>query len=91
MLDAIRDFIDTIFEPPLTFLDLAIENLQSVSIITAQGIDLSNYTMVFRDMPSEWQMVVQSLLMAMVMIGTLLLFRLVLRTYYAVKDGVKWW
>ncbi|GAA0471889.1 hypothetical protein [Alkalibacillus silvisoli] len=91
MLDGIRDFVDTIFEPPLTFLDLAINNLQNVSMITAQGIDLSNYTMVFRDMPSEWQMAVQSLLIAVVMIGTLLLFRLVFRTYFAVKDGVKWW
>ena len=91
MLDTIRSFIDTIFQPPLTFLDLAIENIRNVSLVTARGINLSNYMSVFGDMPREWQLALQSLLMSVVLIGTLLLFRLAIRTYFAVKEGVKWW
>lgn len=89
--DTIRDFIDKIFNPPISFLDLAIEKLQDVQLVTAQGLDLGAYFAIFGDMPAVWQLVVSSILISTVMLGTLLIFRSIMRLYYSLKEGVKWW
>ena len=87
----IHSFIDKIFNPPISFLEMAIEKLQSVNMITAQGLDIGKYMSVFGDLPTAWQLVVSSILLSTVLLGTLLIFRSVMRLYYSVKEGVKWW
>jgi hypothetical protein len=89
--EKIRDFIDKIFEPPISFLELGIEKLQDVQLVTAQGLNVGKYLSIFGDMPTAWQMVVSSLLISVVLLGSLLIFRSVMRTYYSIKEGVKWW
>lgn len=91
MKETIRDFIDKIFNPPQSFLDLAIEKLQGIQLVTAQGIDIGKYLSVFGDMPTAWQLVVSSLLISVVLLGSLIIFRSIMRIYYALKEGVKWW
>lgn len=88
---AIKGFIDKIFKPPITFLDLAIEKLQEVQMVTAQGLNIGQYFAVFGDLPTAWQLVVSSILLSTVLLGSLLIFRSVMRMYYSVKEGVKWW
>jgi hypothetical protein len=87
----IHGFIDKVFKPPMTFLDMAIEQLREVQLVTAQGLDIGKYFAVFGDLPTAWQLVVSSILLSTVMLGSLLIFRSVMRTYYSVKEGVKWW
>jgi hypothetical protein len=89
--EVLKQFIDTILQPPISFLDLAIERLQGVQLVTAQGLNIGQYFKVFGDLPSEWQMVVTSLLASAVLLGTLLMVRSIMRLYFSVKDGVKWW
>jgi len=89
--EVLKQFIDTILQPPISFLDLAIERLQGVQLVTAQGLNIGQYFKVFGDLPSEWQMVVTSLLASTVLLGTLLMVRSIMRLYFSVKDGVKWW
>jgi len=91
VLDTITSFIDKIFQPPIAFLDLAIEQLQRVQMTTAQGLNLSQYFAVFGDLPFHFQLVVSSILISTVMLGSLILFRSVLRLYFAIKEGVQWW
>ncbi|WP_307725240.1 hypothetical protein [Halolactibacillus halophilus] len=91
MYEVLKQFIDTILQPPISFLDLAIERLQGVQLVTAQGLNIGQYFKVFGDLPSEWQMVVTSLLASTVLLGTLLMVRSIMRLYFSVKDGVKWW
>lgn len=91
ILETVISFIDNIFEPPIAFLDLAIENLQNVQLVTAQGLDLSNYFSIFADMPIHFQLVVSSLLTSTVLLGTLIIFRAIMRLYFAIKEGVQWW
>ena len=91
MYEVLKQFIDTILQPPISFLDLAIERLQDVQLVTAQGLNIGQYFKVFGDLPSEWQMVVTSLLASTVLLGTLLMVRSIMRLYFSVKDGVKWW
>lgn len=89
--ETIKGFIDQIFSPPIGFIDLAIEQIQGVQLVAAQGLNIGQYFRVFGDLPNEWQMVVSSILGASVLLGTLLTFRSVMRIYYAVKEGVHWW
>lgn len=87
----IHSFLDNVFKPPISFLDLAREKLQGVQMVTAQGLDLGQYFSVFGDLPTAWQLVISSILLSTVLLGTLLIFRSVMRMYFAVKEGVKWW
>lgn len=87
----IHRFIDSIFKPPIAFLDMAREKLQGVNLVTSQGLDIGKYFSIFGDLPASWQLVVSSILISTVLLGTLLIFRSVMRMYYSVKEGVKWW
>ncbi|WP_117161271.1 hypothetical protein [Paraliobacillus sp. X-1268] len=89
--DTIISFIDKIMQPPISFLDMAIDRLQGIQMVTAQGLDLSKYLYVFGDMPTAWQLVITSLLISTVLLGSLLIYRSIMRIYYAAKEGVKWW
>jgi hypothetical protein len=89
--NAIHTFIDKIFQPPISFLDLAIEKLNGVNMVIAQGLNIGKYFSIFGDMPSSWQLVISSILISTVFLGSLLLFRSLMRMYYGVKEGVKWW
>ncbi|MDA2543699.1 hypothetical protein ACS2Q5_29115 [Bacillus cereus group sp. Bce022] len=87
----LRHFIDSIFNPIHSFLDLATEKLRSINQVTSQGLDLGKYLSVFGDMPGIWQSVIVSLLASATLLGGLIIFRSLFRMYYSVKEGVKWW
>lgn len=89
--EAIKSFIDKIFAPSIAFLDLAIEKLQSVYLVIAQGLNVNQYFSIFGDLPTEWQLVISSLLISMVLLSSLLIIRVLMRMYYQTKEGVKWW
>ena len=89
--EKIREFLDNIFGPVISFLDLGIEKLRSVQLVTAQGLNVGKYLSIFGDMPAAWQLVISSLLLSTVLLGSLLIFRSVMRLYYSAKEGVKWW
>lgn len=89
--EKIRGFLDKIFEPPISFLDLAIEKLKAVSTVIAQGLNVGKYLYVFGDLPKPWQLVISSILASAVLLGSLLIFRSLMRMYYSAKEGVKWW
>lgn len=89
--ETIKSFIDKIFQPPITFLNLAIEKIRDVQMVTSQGLNIGQYFSIFGDLPTAWQLVVSSILISTVMLGVLLIFRSIMRIYYATKEGVKWW
>lgn len=91
MLDQIKSFLDKIFQPPITFLELAKERLDDVGSITARGLNVRQYLSVFGDLPAAWQMVVSNLLLVTVLLMSLIIFKSVMRMYFALKEGVKWW
>lgn len=90
-LNAIKSFIDKIFGPPIAFLDLAIQKLRGVYVVTAQGLNVNKYLSIFGDLPVEWQRLISSLLISMVLLSTLIFVRVLMRMYYGTKEGVKWW
>lgn len=88
---AIKTFVDKVFRVPIAFLDLAREKLQGAGVITRQGLDFSSYMSVFRDLPFAWQLALSNFLIVVVLLSALIMFRALMRLYYTVKDGVKWW
>lgn len=91
VFEAIKTFVDKIFRVPISFLDLAREKLESAGLITRQGLNFSSYMSIFRDLPSSWQLVLSSLLLMMVLLASLVMFRVLMRLYFTVKSGVQWW
>lgn len=91
LIDKLKKFIDNIFRPVHAFLDLAIEQLRKASTVTAQGLNVGQYLRIFGDLPGPWQLVVYSLMISMGLIGGIFIFRSIMRIYYALKEGVKWW
>lgn len=89
--DTIISFIDKIFNPPISFLNLSIERIEGIKLVIRQGIDVSSYLSVFGDMPNSWQLVISSLLISVVMLSSLIIFRSLMRMFYAVKEGVTKW
>lgn len=89
--EKLHSFVDSIFQPILSFLNLCIEKLQGINLVVATGIDVGRYLSVFGDMPGVWQKVIISILASVTLLGGLLIFRSVMRMYYSVKEGVKWW
>lgn len=91
-LDVVKQFLDKIFSVPITFLDLCIEKLSGLSLVVGQGLNVNAYlTLVFGDMPREWQLVISSLLVSVVFLTSLFVIQGLLRLYFAAKEGVKWW
>lgn len=89
--EKIHSFIDSIFNPIISFLDLGIQKLQGLNMVTSQGLDIGKYLSVFGDMPGVWQKVIISILASVTLLGGLIIFRAVMRMYYSAKEGVKWW
>ena len=91
MKEVFRSFLDKIFQPPITFLNLANEKLQGIQMVMSQGLNIGSYFSIFGDLPASWQFVISSILISSAFLGSLLIFRSVMRMYYSVKEGVKWW
>ncbi|MEE6209016.1 hypothetical protein U3A55_02440 [Salarchaeum sp. III] len=91
MKEKLRSFVDQIFNPIHSILDLGKEKLQDINLVTAQGLDVSGYLSIFGDMPQIWQVTISSLLGSTVLLLSLLIFRSIFRIYFAIKGGVKWW
>lgn len=89
--ESLKNFVDTIFKPPIEFLQKVIEFLGELSIIAGKGININNYLGFVSYLPGSMQMVVNSLLSAVVFLAILRLIAAVMATYYNVKQGIKWW
>lgn len=70
---------------------MAIDKLKGIQLGVARGLDIGKYLSIFGDMPTSWQLVISSALIATVLIGSLLMIRSIIRLYYALKGGVQWW
>lgn len=91
VFEAIKTFVDKIFRVPISFLDLAREKLQWLGGISRQGLNVAQYFSIFRDLPLAWQYLLGSFLVSVVLLASLVMFRVLMRLYFAVKAGVKWW
>ncbi|MMZ53860.1 hypothetical protein D1872_156660 [compost metagenome] len=88
---AIKNFVDSIFEGPIQFLNQGYSYLSKVGTIAGHGINLNNYFGFFSYLPGPLQAVINSLIAGIVLLAILQLVKSFMRMYYALKDGAKWW
>lgn len=89
--DAIKTFVDKLLRVPNALLDLASDKLVGIGQVVRQGLNFSSYMSFLWDLPREWQLVVSSLLIVVCLLVSLMLFRVLFRLYFTVKQGVQWW
>lgn len=87
----VRNFIDSVFGAPLSFLRLMGDMLQHASLIAGRGINLNNYFGFFAYLPQEWQAVVQSALAGVVLLAVIMLVKAAWNTYLNVKASLTSW
>lgn len=89
--DIFHQLIDTALGPVTNFLQYAIQKMNSISQIAAQGINLDNYLGPIGVLGPPWTTLVTSLLAALLLIIIVFIARQVYNLYLALKSGVKWW
>jgi len=89
--DIFHQLIDTALGPVTNFLQYAIQKMNTISQIAAQGINLDNYLGPIGVLGPPWTTMVASLLAALLLIIIVFIARQVYNLYLALKTGVKWW
>lgn len=87
----VKNFIDTIFNAPLHWLNLMQQMLNNASVTAGRGINLNNYFGWFSYLPTEWRLCVQSVITSAVLIVTLVIVKAAWNMYLNVKTSAKWW
>ncbi|MEK5090516.1 hypothetical protein MKY98_26980 [Paenibacillus sp. FSL M8-0228] len=87
----LKNFFDSIFEPPTQFLTMARDYLDRVGLAAGHGINLNNYFGFFSYLPGPFQAVVNSLLAGILILGILQIVKVILRLYFAIKAGIFQW
>lgn len=87
----VKNFIDAIFAPPLSFVGAMSDMLENAAIIAGRGLSLGNYFSFFGYLPASFQTVIQSALASVALLGVVWLVRSLWDAYMRVKGTVKWW
>lgn len=85
------DFIDSFMQPPIQFLQRIVGYLQNAALVTANGINLSDYVNWIGLLGDSWVRVLNSLLASFTLILILFVSQRIYRLYLAFKDGIEWW
>lgn len=89
--EPVRHFIDAIFGPPTAILELVRDRLNAAALPLGRGISIGNYFSFFGYLPTEWRMLVQSILASITLLATLWLARSLWDLYLRIKNSTKWW
>lgn len=89
--NAVRNFVDAIFGPPITFLQMVIDFLNRAALIAGKGINLNNYFGFISYLPASLQAVFNSIIASIVFLAILQLIKAIMRMYGQSKSWLKWW
>lgn len=87
----VKNFIDALFSPLTSFLQLVLDMLGNVSLTVGRGINLNNYFSFFTYLPASWQTVIHSALASVALLGTVYLIRAAWDMYLKAKESGKFW
>lgn len=85
------NLVDTIFNAPLQWLSLIRQMLSNASVTAAKGINLNNYFGWFSYLPASFKLAINSILISVGLIVTLIVIRAAWNMYLKVKQSAKWW
>lgn len=87
----IKNFIDAIFNAPLSFLNLILDTINNVSLVAGTGINLNNYFSFFGYLPPEWKSVMTAIMGSITFLALLFIIKSTWNVYLKVKGSIKWW
>lgn len=87
----IKNFVDTIFNAPLQWLNLMQQMLNNASVTAGKGINLGHYFNFFGYLPHAWQVCVSSVIASSVLLILLFLVKAGWNMYLNLKSSTKWW
>lgn len=83
--------VDTILGPVIQILTLARDYLENVSLVAARGLNLDYFLGPISMLPSEWRMLIGSIISSTFLLLGVISARKIYGMYLALKEGVKWW
>lgn len=86
-----RNFVDSIFDPVIQFLQLMIDKLSGIGTVSAKGVRLDHYFGFFSILGPAWTGVISSLLVSLLFVGILYMIQKNSRVLLWFKDLIKWW
>lgn len=85
------NFINSVFNPVLQFLNMIIDRLSSIGTMSAKGIRLGDYFGFFAILGPAWTGVITSFLTAFMFVFILYMVQKYSRILLWLKDLIKWW
>lgn len=85
------DLTDWLIGPVRDLLSQAVSWLAGVSLVAARGIDPGVYLGPVAWLGPAWLGLIRTIILAVILYGTLLAVRAAYQLYLDVKQGVKWW
>lgn len=85
------NFIDSVFNPVIQFLQLCIDRLREIGTIAAKGIRLDDYFGFFGILGPEFSQLISSALAALIFLFILYMVQKYSRVLLWFKDLIKWW
>lgn len=83
--------IDSIFNPITGFLQMGIDYLDRISLISSRGLYLGNFLGPVAFLGQKWTMLLTNLVAAAILLATVAVTVTVWRGYLQAKSGLKWW
>lgn len=87
----LKSIIDTILGPVITFLNYALNNLNSVSMVADRGLNLDYYLGPIGALGANWVTLVKTLILCLSLLCLVFVSKTVYNIYLSAKEGVKWW
>jgi hypothetical protein len=90
-MNPFKNLIDNIFSLPLGILNTVNGKLDSISSLTAQGLDVSKWLSPVALLGPSWVKVVNAVLAGSTIVLTIWVVKKVYMIYLQFKEGVKFW
>lgn len=85
------DLTDWLVGPLKSLLGQVVAWLSGSSLVAARGIDPARYLGPMAWLGPAWLGLVRTVILCVVLYGTVLLAQAAYHLYLQIKDGVKWW
>lgn len=85
------NFIKSIFNPVIAWLDMMVERLNSIGTVAAKGVRLSDYFGFFNLLGNAWSSLIMQFISALMFVFILYMIKNYSRILIWFKELVKWW
>lgn len=87
----LKSIIDTILGPVITFLNYALDKLNSISMVADRGLNLDYYLGSIGALGPNWITLVKTLILCLALLTLVFVTKTVYNIYLNAKEGVQWW